>query len=425
MVYVIGIGFRPLDKRSRDIIYNSEAILASQRLFEVFRCYEEFEMVKDKVKVINNVEETINFIKSKIQKPKSEDIVLLASGDPMFFGIGRRVINEFGKEVVEILPDLSSIQMAFSRIKETWGDAFFVSLHGGPDPTKRRKLEYEIGDIPSLLMRHNKIAILTDKVNNPAQIAKTLLKSEIRNLKSQTLKMYVCEKLGYPLPDEKITEAEPEAIAEMSFSDPNVVIIIQDLGFRIQDTGLKFGLTENEIKHSGGLITKDEVRAVTLHKLRPPLSGVFWDVGAGSGAVSIEVARLCPELNVFAIEKDDGQIENISKNIKRFNVTNIEVIKGEAPGILKDLPSPHRVFIGGSGERLKEIIEAVNKKMPSGIIVINAVTIETLNGAMQWLEEGGFKVEVSEISISRAKIINQKRHMSALNPVFIVTGGRP
>ena len=141
----------------------------------------------------------------------------------MFFGIGRRIINEFGKDIVEILPDLSSVQIAFSRIKEPWDDAFLMSLHRGPDPTKRRKLEYELKDIPLLLQRYKKIAILTDRENNPTKIAKFLHSSPVTH--QQQLKIYVCEKLGYP--DEKVTGGKLDDIAAMSFSDPNVVIIIQ------------------------------------------------------------------------------------------------------------------------------------------------------------------------------------------------------
>lgn len=162
----------------------------------------------------------------------------------MFFGIGGRLINEFGKNVVEIFPDLSSIQVAFSRIKERWDDAFLVSFHGGPDPSKRRKLEYELEDIPMLLEKHNKIAILTDKVNNPVVIAK-ILTSKLTTLNSKLI-MYVCEKLGYP--DEKTTAGTPEEITEMEFSDPNVVIIVQKAESEISN--LKFwtnGMTQNDL----------------------------------------------------------------------------------------------------------------------------------------------------------------------------------
>ncbi|MFN3740742.1 MAG: precorrin-6y C5,15-methyltransferase (decarboxylating) subunit CbiE, partial [Thermodesulfovibrionales bacterium] len=239
-LYVIGIGYKPLDKRAREIILNAKVILASTRLSEVFKEYEEYEAVKDKVKVINNVDETIAYIKAALEPPhylstsspihpftSSPPVVLLASGDPMFFGIGRRAVREFGKENVEIIPDLSSIQIAFSRIKEPWDDAFLISLHGGPDPQKGRRLPYEITDIPLLLQKHDKIAILTDRENNPQAIAEELLKyfSPLHQFTSLPIKMYVCERLGYH--DEKITEGSPKEIAKLTFSEPNVVIVVR------------------------------------------------------------------------------------------------------------------------------------------------------------------------------------------------------
>jgi precorrin-6Y C5,15-methyltransferase (decarboxylating) len=136
------------------------------------------------------------------------------------------VITEaFDKDIVEIFPDLSSVQVAFSRIKETWGDALLISVHGGPDPENRRKLEYELSDIPALLSSRNKIAILTDKVNSPIEIAKEIMKPSAISYQLSALRMYVCEKLGYA--DEKITEGNPAEISGLSFSYPNVVIIIK------------------------------------------------------------------------------------------------------------------------------------------------------------------------------------------------------
>lgn len=221
-LYVVGIGYKPLDKRARDIILNSSIILASKRLFEVFKGYDEFEGVKDRVKVINNVDETIEFIKTNFLQPSalSLPIVLLASGDPMFFGIGRRAVREFGKENVEIIPDLSSIQLAFSRIKEPWDDAFLMSLHGESNHEKGKL--YTIKDIPSLITRHSKIAILTDRRrNDPSAIAKQLL--QVSRSPFFTFTMFVFERLGYP--DERIIEGKPEDIESMSFSYPNLVII--------------------------------------------------------------------------------------------------------------------------------------------------------------------------------------------------------
>lgn len=428
-LYVIGIGYKSFDKTTSEIILNAEVILASERLFEIFKGYDDFEVVRGKVKVINNVDETINFIKSlmkdyrvnsekqdKCTSLEKNNIVLLASGDPMFFGIGRRAIKELGKEAVEILPDLSSIQLAFARIKESWDDAFLMSLHGGPDPEKRRRLPYEIEDIPFLLQRYNKIAILTDRQNNPSEISRVILSKNLnRNI---GIIVNVCERLGYP--EERIISGNPEEISKMKFRDPNVVII-QKTEETIQKTEVVFGIREDEIAHSRGLITKDEVRAITIHKLRLPKSCVFWDIGSGSGSISIEIARLFPEIKIFAIEKDEEQIKHIIQNSSYFD-TNIKIVKGIAPDILKDLPTPERVFIGGSSGMLSEILDLVSQKMVSGIIVINATKMNTVSVSLNKLKNMGFDVSASQVLISRLKPIGDDQFLSPLNPVFIIKG---
>ncbi len=438
-IHVIGLGYRPLSREAHDIVLKASAILASRRLYEVFQRYEEFGAVKEKILVINRIEETMQYLHAQLSAGHSlMPLVLLASGDPLYFGIGRRILNEFSPDSVEILPDLSSMQLAFSRIKEPWDNAFLMSLHGGPDPEKRRRLPYELNHIPALLEHHAKIAILTDRENNPAVIAKTLLSNGRGQMPE--VRMFVCEKLGYP--DEKIISGSPEEIAGMSFANPNVVIVMRIQG--TEDRGQKaaydqtaghavppgpvtssaavFGLTEDEIVHSRGLITKDEVRAVSLHTLRLPVQGVFWDIGAGSGSVSVEAARMHPGLKIYAIEKNEEQAENIRKNITGFCLQRLEIIQGEAPDALGDLPSPDRVFIGGSGGRLSEIIKAIMQKMQNGIIVLNAISLETLNDAMRIMSESGLGPDVSQISVCRSRIVNGQRHMAALNPIFIVKG---
>ena len=219
-IYVIGIGYKPLDQNERKALYKSDVILSSERLLAVFKRYREFKKVLEKVLVLNTVNETIEYMKSRASESGGKVfITVLASGDPLFFGIGRRIINEFGKERVAIMPDLSSIQVAFARIMEPWDNAFLMSLHKGPDPLKKRNLKYYMKDVPDLLNKHGKLAILTDTENNPSEIAKALVGS---NVLSPII--FVCEKLGDS--DERITKGTPEDIAAMSFVTPNVVIIL-------------------------------------------------------------------------------------------------------------------------------------------------------------------------------------------------------
>ncbi|MGD0884594.1 MAG: precorrin-6y C5,15-methyltransferase (decarboxylating) subunit CbiE [Thermodesulfovibrionales bacterium] len=217
-ITIIGIGFKPLDKRATETLERSAMILASKRLYDVFRGYGEFEKVAEKVRVIDNIDDTFAVIRNNY---RTRSVTLLASGDPMFFGIGKRIVEAFGKDSVELFPDLSSVQAAFARIKEPWDNAFLMSLHRGPYPEKRRKLDYDTTDIPSLLQNHAAVAVLTDAEKTPIEIAEVLSSSPLT--RAAGLLMYVCEKLGYR--EERITEGSPEAIARMAFSVPNVVII--------------------------------------------------------------------------------------------------------------------------------------------------------------------------------------------------------
>lgn len=422
---VIGIGFKPLAQQARDALSSAAFVLTSRRLEEVFIRYPEYEAVRQKVRMIDSVDETMRFIRQSFDEGV-EEIVLIASGDPLFFGIGRLAVREFGPDSVRIMSDLSSLQVAFSRVKEPWDDALFMSLHAGPDPGKRRRLRYELKDLPELLERYDTIGILTDRENNPVTIARTLAQAATD---PPSLLFYVGEKMGYE--DERITEGSARDIARMSFRDPNVVIVRRTS--RNADRGtpaggypdirnVVFGLREHEIAHSKGMITKDEVRAVAIHALRLPSTGVLWDIGAGSGALSVEAARLCPELEVFAVEKDEEQRKWIRHNSEAFAIRNVTVIDGEAPEALSSLPGPDRVFVGGSGGKLPAIVRNVAARMRIGIAVINTTTLETLNEALRSFEDARFDVRVSEISVARSKPAGGKRHMAALNPIFIITG---
>ena len=317
------------------------------------------------------------------------DVVVLASGDPFFFGIGRTLLQFFGPDRITILPALSSMQLAFSRFKIPWDDAGFLSLHGR-----------ETSNLAATVLTHDKVLLFTDRHSSPDRIAKSLLTECGNGINSEYI-LHVAENLG--MDDERLHTGTLAEIAEQTFTPLNVMILMR-IKASPPSTVPCFGLTENEIMHSRGLITKNEVRAASLHGLRLPRQGVLWDVGAGSGSVGLEAARLFPELQVFAVEKEEEQVKNIQKNRDHFQAWNLKLFKGSALEILKDLPSPDRVFIGGSSGQLRAIINhAAERLRPGGRIVVNAVLEKTAQNAPAYLHAQGLDVTLSEIRVTRRR----------------------
>ena len=314
-----------------------------------------------------------------------DDVAIFASGDPLFFGIGRTLLQVFGPERIMVYPARSSMQIAFSRFKIPWDDARFLSLHGR-----------ETDNLAASILIHDKVFLFTDHSFSPDMIARSLLIECGKGINSDYM-VHVAENLE--MDNERLHTGTLSEIAVRSFDPLNVMILLKIVP---PSTAPSFGLSEDEIAHSRGLITKNEVRAASLHALRLPRQGVFWDVGAGSGAVGLEAARLFPELQVFAVEREDEQIGNIQRNREQFQTWNIQVFHGSAPDTLAALPSPDRVFIGGSGGQLRAIIKhAAERLNPGGRIVVNAVLEKTAQNAPAFLHEQGLKVSLSEIRVTR------------------------
>ena len=443
-IFVIGLqpGFA-LSAEAGARLAQSGVILASPRLYETFfvsagpLCQTapgplNGKILSGKIKIIPKVEDTISFLRGFEGRAS-----VLASGDPLFFGIGGVLLSEFPHGEVKIYPAVSSVQLAFAKAGKSWEDAFFISLHG---PKKRR---WRPEDLPLLASLHPKLAILTGGENRPEGIARFLPEEST---------VFVLERLG--LPDEKMTVTTPQQMKENGrFAEPNLLIVETRVGLIVEagggftgetaedrDTGgsvdknrkVRFGLEESEFEHSSGLITKDEVRAVILHKLRLPAEGVLWDIGAGSGSVGIEAKRLSPGLDVYAVERDPERLAEAVENARKFQAGGINMVRGEAPSALEGLPAPDRVFIGGSGGRLADIIKfAAAAIKGGGIMVVSAIALESINEALSFFEKEGVfsRMDAASVAVSRMAPIGResaggKNYLKALNPVFVIRGWR-
>lgn len=335
------------------------------------------------------------------------DAAVLASGDPLFYGIGRSLIDRFGAERVRIHPALSSMQLACARFGLPWDDLRLVSLHGRPADT-----------LPGRVLPYPRVLLLTDQRNSPDRVAAALLAAvhacDDRD-RMAAIRMRVAENLG--LTDERITSGTLAEIAEQHFGPLNLVLVEQP----VRPCPCRFGLGEDEIRHSRGLITKDEVRAAVLHRLRLPENGVLWDIGGGSGSVSLEAARLCPELSVYTVERNPAEQANIRANIRTYGAYTIRLVDGAAPAALTGLPAPDRVFVGGSGGQLEAILTtAAARLVPGGRIVVSAVLKQSETTARRVLQQQCRSVTSATLAVTRHDPHGGPDRV--LNPITLITG---
>lgn len=331
--------------------------------------------------------------------------LILTSGDPLFYGLGRRLKQRLPERDIVFLPSVSYMQSCFAHFGLAWDDAEIISLHGRPISTLDARLNAA------------KLFIFTDRENSPNRIASYLLE-RFDATDRNSVKIMVGECLGTA--KELFSSATIEEAAARSYSEPNCMIVVNE-SIDSFPGKFGFGLSEEEILHSRGLITKNEVRAAVLHRLRLPNQGVFWDVGAGSGSISLEAARMCPTLTVIAFEKNEEQLANIRANKRRFGCRNLRIIAGEAPGVFAGCEKADRVFIGGSGGRLKDIVACTAKPTSAPErIVITAILEKTAREAPDILYLHGYDVDISLVQIKRWHYPEDEA--KEFNPIHIICG---
>jgi precorrin-6Y C5,15-methyltransferase (decarboxylating) len=334
--------------------------------------------------------------------------VVLASGDPLFFGIGSILIKALGADNVTVYPNISSIAAAFARIKEPWSRVRVVSLHGRQN---------DAAVIKALNGGHT-VAALTDPGHSPAWIAKRLIMEEVVNTR-----MCVLEALGTK--NEKFNWYGLDQASEMTFSEPNLVILKPGCMAHPRRKRLHLGIPDRYFLHESGLITKSEIRAISLAKLRLLPNQVLWDLGAGSGSVSIEASLLIGDGTVIAVEQKTGRVRQIEANMDQFGITNMQVVQAVLPEGLAGLPRPDRVFIGGGGQQLNSIIESAASCLTAdGVVVINTVLLPNVVTARETLDALGFRTSVVQVQVSQSRKMPWAERMEARNPVWIISGSR-
>jgi precorrin-6Y C5,15-methyltransferase (decarboxylating) len=402
MIDIIGIGSGGVESLSKGALGRIEAakiLVGTKRHLELFPGF------KGTLIELGPLKAALK----KIKAAGSTPVVVLATGDPGLFGIGEYLTRELGSRRVRITPNVSIVQEAFSKIKVSQVGVKVVSVHGGKAGEDRG-----VEKAADAIMSNLKTAVYTDPKNTPSKIAKALIRKGANGYK-----VIVFETLGTK--EEKITRGTLSFIARKRFNPLNLMVVFNKMGEEVQESPL-FGRDASEYNHTNGLITKAEVRAVTLSKLALSPGLTLWDVGSGSGSVAIEAAGLIGTGKVYAIEQKAERIKNIKANRARFKSTNVEIICAKAPAGLAKLPAPDRVFVGGGGKGVVDILKLVAKRLrPGGLIVVNAVTIETLTNASEFFKKNGWSFEVVSINIARSRDIAGVKIMDAENPVSVIT----
>lgn len=405
-VYLIGIGMGNPDLltvRARKIIERSDCLIGAKRMLEAVQkiCRPE-------------AERTASFQNEEIarlidRQPQGSFISVLLSGDVGFYSGAKKLcgaLREMKEVSLELIPGISSLQYLCAKLETAWDDVTVVSVHGRE------------GKVASALRQAGKVFVLTGSNQTAGQVCEVLCREGLG--KAQ---VWVGEHLSYP--QEKLTGGTAEELAGRQF-DPLAAMLITAAPTPSRSYPA-IGLDDAEfLRGDEGKpipMTKQEIRAVAVSRLHIQPAFCVYDVGAGTGSVTVEASLLARGGRVFAVEKNPKAVEQLRRNLKHFSLTNVEVVEGTAPAALSELPAPDAVFIGGSSGNIEEIVRLCLAKNPQVRIVATAITLETvaqLLEAARGLPE--VSLEISQISAARARALGKEQQMHLMmgqNPVFV------
>jgi len=404
-LYIIGIG--PGDREyilpaASRMIESSDVLIGGRRNLQVFS-----HLNKETFEITNNLEEVYSYIVDNIDSKK---IAVLVTGDPGIYSMLGFLKSRLRDLEIEAVPGISSIQYLCSRLKLNWNDIIITSLHG------RRQ-----DDLIEIIRSNKKVVIFTGGNCRPGDVCRMFKEHGLLSLK-----VAVGENLSYP--NERIVEGSVADIAEMNFDSLSIMIVQHGEEFKGPKDVWAYethGIPDDMFIRGDVPMTKEEVRTASISKLRLKKNSIVYDVGAGTGSVSIECALKCLNGRIYAVEKNPDAVKLIAKNAKKFKLNNVQIVEGEAPDVLYGLPVPDRVFIGGTGGNMDKILQWLKRFNNPIRVVVNAVTIESTYEAIKNFEDMGYQnIEVVSISAARSRKAGSKHLMQAINPVYIISADK-
>ncbi|MEB3326838.1 MAG: precorrin-6y C5,15-methyltransferase (decarboxylating) subunit CbiE [Synechococcus sp.] len=418
-----GGGVAVLGPRSQALLRQAQLLLAPARLLAELEPWWQAEQAAGRIPAVSPFPQLLasdrpELIFGAVEQALAagRPAVLLASGDPLWFGIGRLLLQRFAAAQLRFHPAPSSLQLAFARIGRPWQDASWISLHGrDPEPLAA-----------ALQKRPSALAVLTDPSRGGAEEVRRILAASGLE---EAYAFWLCERLGHGA--ERMRRLAARAPLPLDCDPLHLVLLIAEPAAPpVHPAALPlFGLDDGLfLQHEDrpGLMTKREVRIQLLADLELPEAGVLWDIGAGVGSVGLEALRLRPGLALWALEARGGSAALIAANAERLGVRPAGIHQGRAPEALLQLPDPDRVLIGGGGrERAAVLAMAVQRLRPGGGVVIPLATLEALAELRPLLERAGCRVAVAQHQAWRGAPLADGTRLAPLNPVLVLKGWLP
>lgn len=408
-VHIIGIGtdgIGGLAGKPRELLQAAELILGAEAALALIP-----ELTAERLVLSGNLHDAVR----KLEASGHRRTVVLAGGDPLFYGVARYLCEKLGSERFEVWPHVSTMQLAFARIKESWEEAYLTNL-----------ATHSLDSVLDRVRTAETVGIFTSDEETPPIVARQLLARGIDYFHA-----FVCENLGAP--NERVTQGELEEIQEMDFDALNVMILKRKSDRPdLQKTLSRFRRFGNlddafiQSRPKSGLITGAEVRAIALAKLDVQHSSVIWDIGAGAGAVAIEAAQLATSGMVYAIEQDVADYHLIVANAQTFGIKNLTAVHGMAPAVFDGLPAPDAVFVGGIRREVARLLESVFRVLrPGGRLVVNVASLEALSATYAAMKLLAPTIDGTLVNIARGNEQLETMRFEALNPTFLLTIVKP
>ena len=414
-IYVIGISsfkFEDLPIKLQNLFLKTVNIAVPNSYFEKIKSWEQNCLDQKKLFFASQSDnELINWLRSQ-----KNDVILFSRGDPLWFGIGRILLENFSKDELNFYPSNTCIQLAFSKLKISWQDAISVSIHGR-DSTKL---------IEALKSKPSNLAIVTDSKNKSLEIIqKNLMELNLIDFYD----FWICEEIGFD--NEKIRKVNLKESLPADISSLNIAVLTKTKKSYHKNLPL-FGINDSIFKtfeDRPNLLTKREVRIQILADLELPSNGVIWDIGAGCGSIGLEALKLRPDLDLFCIDKRIGSKELILENSKKLGVKPKVIFEEDIniilnTGNLSCSKKPNRLIIGGCDKKTKLlIINKIAQDMNIGdIIVIPIIDIQAIEELKEKLEDKNFKTNLNLIQTYKSLSISEGIRLEPNNPVFLLKG---